>query len=69
MTDNLEISGNIEYNYLLTHADDRQTYNKEEITDAMTMINKLNIKKYDKTKEMIDTNYIGIYQSMNIIKR
>ena len=40
-------------------SDDRLKHNEEEITDALSTINKLNIYKYDKTSEMLSADYNG----------
>ena len=40
-------------------SDDRLKHNEEEIVDALTSINKLKLRKYNKTSEMLDANFNG----------
>ena len=58
----LNYSGNqtqVHASNVTTTSDDRLKHNEEQITDALSIINKINIYKYDKTEVFLDADYNG----------
>ena len=47
-------------------SDDRYKHNEEQVNNALSTINKLNILKYDKTTTMLDANFNGNLDELNI---
>ena len=62
------LSGTSIYTNAATNSisDDRCKHNEEPIENALSTINKLNVKKYDKTKDILDSNFNGNLDDLGI---
>lgn len=58
--ENLLVQGSIEgTSYITTPSDDRLKHNEVELSNAIDIVNKLTVYRYDKTFELLDADYNG----------
>lgn len=55
----LTVDGNILAQSFTTASDDRLKHNEEEVMHALKAINQLRLKKYDKTSNLYDEDFVG----------